>query len=357
MNERLSRIRAYVNENLDKFEGFFVTKPESRAYLSGFTGSFGYLLITPQEAVLFTDGRYVEQAAAQAPGWTIVRLQRPFEQNVIPELKRLNVVKVGFEAEHLTYGDYQFWTQAMPETQWLPTQGVVAHMRWRKDPAEIETIRKAVDIADRAFADILGLIKPGMTERDLAAELEYAMRKHGADAPAFDSIIASGWRGALPHGRASDKVIAKGEMITFDFGARYQGYNSDVTRTIVLGQPTDRQREIYKLVLEAQLAGCEAVRPGVAANTVDAVSRQYFEKAGVVNYYLHSLGHNLGREVHEAPFLTPTDPTPLEADMVLTVEPGLYISEWGGVRIEDDLLVTSSGAEILSRTTKELIVL
>lgn len=357
MNDRVSRMRAYLAENADKFDGFFVTKPENRAYLSGFTGSFGYLLITLQETIVFTDGRYVEQASKQSSGWTIVRLQRPFEQAVIGELKRLDVRRMAFEAEHLTYSDYIYWTKALENTSWMPTQGVISTFRWRKDPTEIELIRKAVAIADSAFEDLLGILKPDMTEREAASELEFAMRKHGADAIAFDTIVASGWRGALPHGRASDKKIEAGDLVTFDFGARYESYNSDITRTVVMGQPTERQREVYRMVLESQLAGCEMVRPGITCSAVDAVSRQYFEKAGVIDYFLHSLGHSLGREVHEYPFLTPSDLTPLEPGMVVTVEPGLYISEWGGVRIEDDLLVTESGAEILPRSSKELIVL
>ncbi len=357
MNERVSQVRAFLKENADKYEGFFVTKPESRSYLSGFTGSFGYLLITPQETVLFTDGRYVEQAANQATGWTIVRLQRPFEENIIPEIKRLNLSQIAFEAEHLTYADYTYWMEALPGTEWLPTRGVVARLRQRKDADEIAAIRQAVEIADKAFEYILGVLKPGKTEREVAAELEFAMRRFGADAIAFDTIVASGWRGALPHGRASDKVIEAGEFVTFDFGARYNSYNSDVTRTVILGQPTERQRQVYDLVLQVQTACCEAVAPGVACNKVDALSREIFEKAEMLPYYLHSLGHSLGREVHETPFLTPSDPTLLEVGMIVTIEPGLYISEWGGVRIEDDVLVTANGVEILPRSSKELIIL
>jgi Xaa-Pro aminopeptidase len=357
MNQRLDQMRAYLNQNGDKFEGFFVSKPENRSYLSGFTGSFGYLLITPQDAILFTDGRYVEQATSQAPGWTVVRLQRPFEQAVAGELKRLNLRRLAFEAEHLTFGDYTYWSGSLENSEWFPTQGVISGFRQRKGPEEVAQLRQAVAIADKAFEYLLGILKPGMTEREAAAELEFAMRKYGADAIAFDTILASGWRGALPHGRASDKKIEKGELITVDFGARFESYNSDITRTVVIGQPTERQRQIYDLVLGAQLAGCEAVRPGVSCSEVDGVSRKYFENAGVVEYFLHSLGHSLGREVHETPFLTPTDTTPLEPGMVVTVEPGLYISEWGGVRIEDDLLVTASGAEILPRSPKELIIL
>ena len=357
MSNRLGQMRAYLSQNTAKFEGFFVTKPENRGYLSGFNGSSGYLLITSQDAVLFTDNRYTEQAAAQAPGWTIVRLQRPFETSIIAELKRLNVARLAFEAEHLSVAEYNHWKGKLPGTAWVATQGVISKLRQRKDAAELEIIRQAIQIADAAFKDILSVIKPGLTEREVAAELEYAMRKHGADAIAFDTIIASGWRGALPHGRASDKIIAAGEMITLDFGARYEDYNSDITRTVIIGKPTDRQREVYDLVLKSQMAGCEAVRPGATCSTVDGISRKLFEEAGVLENYKHSLGHNLGREVHESPFLTPTDDSILEAGMVLTVEPGLYFSDWGGVRIEDDLLVTANGAEILSRSPKELIVL
>lgn len=357
----LERLRAYLAASQPILDGLFITKPENRSYLSGFTGSFGYLLITPAEAVLFTDGRYVQQAAAQASGWRVVRLQRPFENSVIPELKRLAVKQLGFESDHLTYGDYTNWQEKLPDTKWLPTTGITARLRWQKSSEELTLIRKAVAIADDAFASVLNFIRPGLTERQVAAELEYAMRRGGADAIAFDTIVASGWRGALPHGRASDKQIEAGEFVTIDFGAHYQGYNSDITRTVFVGggvkEPTERQLEIYKLVLQAQVAGVEAVKPGTACNAVDAVSRQIFEQAGMSDYFLHSLGHNLGREVHETPFLTPPDDTQIEAGMVLTVEPGLYIADWGGVRIEDDLYVTEKGAEVLPRSMKELILL
>jgi Xaa-Pro aminopeptidase len=361
MSDRLGAIRGLLEETGRPYAALFISRPENRAYLSGFTGSFGYLLITPGEALLFTDGRYVEQAAQQAPGWKVIRLQRPFEQSVIPEIKRLGLASIGFEADHLSYGDYSFWTEKIKETQWLPAPNLTALLRQRKDPAEVAAVRSAISIAERAFDNLLGLLKPGMTERAAAAELEFGMRKFGADAIAFDTIVASGVRGALPHGRATDKPIESGEFVTFDFGARVDGYNSDITRTIFVSgggkQPSQRQRQIYQLVQEAQLAGIEAVRPGVEASLVDQASRAVFEKAGLVEYYLHSTGHNLGREVHETPFMAPTDTTRLETGMVLTVEPGLYFSDWGGVRIEDDLLVTEDGAEVLPRLTRELILL
>lgn len=359
MSDHLPALRELLKEL--PFEALFITRPENRAYLSGFTGSFGYLLITGREAVLFTDSRYLEQAAQQAPGWKVIRLQRPFEQSVIPEIKRLGLASIGFEADHLSYSDYSFWTETIKETRWLPAPNLTARLRQRKDAAEVEAVRAAVTIAARAFDDLLGRLKPGMTEREAAAELEFWMRKFGADAIAFDTIVASGVRGALPHGRATDKPIEAGELVTFDFGARVNGYNSDITRTVFVGgggkQPSQRQRQIYQLVLEAQLAGIEAVRPGAAANQVDQAARAVFEKAGLGEYYLHSTGHNLGREVHETPFMAPNDTSLLEAGMVLTVEPGLYFSDWGGVRIEDDLLVTAEGAEVLPQISKELILL
>lgn len=358
MLERLKVLRDQMQKEVDRYDGLFITRPENRAYLSGFTGSFGFLLITATEAVILTDGRYAEQAATQAPGWTITAIKRPFEQYVVPEITRLGITKLGFEADHLSFGDYSFWSGKTPGVQWVGTTNLVARLRQRKDQTEVMAIQKAVDIAEKAFDHLLGLLTPGMSERDAAAELEFAMRRFGADALAFDTIVASGPRGALPHGRASDKILQAGELITFDFGARLDGYNSDITRTVFLGgTPTDRQVLIYNLVLESQLAGIAAVRPGVSAKDVDAASRQVFEKAGMLDYFLHSTGHNLGREVHEMPFITPTDESLLEPGMVLTVEPGLYFTDWGGVRIEDDLLVTQDGAEVLPKFSKELIIL
>ncbi len=358
MTDHLTALRQELSRADTPYEGLFVTKAENRAYLSGFTGSFGMLVVTATEAIIFTDGRYVAQAETQAPGWKVVRLQRPFEQSIIPELKRLGLAKLGFEGETMSFNEFRHWSEKIKETEWIPTSGVVARLRQRKDGQEIAAIREAVEIAERAFDQLLGVLGAGMTEREAAARLEFAMREFGADSIAFDTIVASGPRGALPHGRATDKKLEKGELITFDFGARANGYNSDITRTVFLGgQPSDRQRYIYDLVLESQLAGIAAVRPGVKASKVDAASRAVFEKAGMLEYYLHSTGHNLGREVHETPFIASTDESILAPGMVLTVEPGLYIGEWGGVRIEDDLLVTAEGAEVLPQLPKELILL
>jgi Xaa-Pro aminopeptidase len=357
MQERLEKLRALLSANADKYDGIFISKAENRAYLSGFTGSYGFLIVTPNEATLITDGRYLEQARQQAPGWTVKETKRPHEAYIVPAIKDSGVARLGFEADHMTVNDHDYWRSQANFVEWVNTSGLVARMRWAKDETEVEAIQAAVNIAERALDKVLGILKPGMTERDVAAELEYSMRKFGADSIAFDSIVASGVRSAMPHGRASDKVIGKGEFVTFDFGARLNGYNSDITRTVFVGkQPTDEHRRVYNLVLEAQLAGIEAVRPGATCKAVDDIPRQIFQRANMLKYYLHSTGHNLGREVHESPFLTPTDETPLEPGMVLTIEPGLYIENWGGVRIEDDLVVTPSGNRVLPSFSKELIL-
>lgn len=357
----ISRVRDFLTDQQPSLDGFFVTKPESRAYLSGFTGSFGYLLITLTDTILFTDGRYTEQAAAQAPDWTIVRLYRPYENAVVPEIDRLGVKNIGIEAENMTVADFNFWQSKLLDAKLVPTNNVVANLRRLKTPEELANIRKAVEIADNAFAYILNIIRVGITEREVALELENAMKRGGADSIAFDTIVVSGARGALPHGKPSTKAIEAGDFVTIDFGARYNGYNSDVTRTVFVGggikQPTDRQREVYDLVLKNQLAGIAAVKPGVVCSAVDRLSRDIFAEAGQLDYFLHSLGHSLGREVHEYPMLTPPDDSIIEVGMVLTVEPGLYYSDWGGVRIEDDVYVTENGAEVLPRSTKELILL
>ncbi len=356
----LERVRSALTTNQPALDGLFITRPENRAYVSGFTGSYGYLLVTKDEAVLLTDGRYVEQALEQAPGWSVVRLQRPYEDALMAALKRLDVQRLGFESDHLSHADYANWTQKLPAIEWKPTIGVVAHLRRYKTPQEVAAIRQAVAIADDAFASVLNFLRPGLTERQVAAELEYTMRRGGADAAAFETIVVSGARGALPHGRPEDKQIEAGDLVTIDFGARYGGYNSDITRTVFVGggkPPTDRQREIYSLVQQVQQAGVEAVKPGVVCSSVDKLCRDMFDRAGLGDYFVHGLGHSLGREVHEFPMLVATDETVIEPGLVLTVEPGLYIGEWGGVRIEDDLYVGENGTEVLPRSTKELILL
>lgn len=331
-----------------------VTKPENRRYFSGFTGSAGTLLISAESAQLFTDFRYVEQAATQAPYFQIER----YNGQVFTALKEVIDAKqwnaIGFEKNDVTFAVYEELLTVAPAEVWNPL--VLDQLRMQKDAEELKLTRKAVEIADAAFQHVLTLIRPGLTEKEVAWELENHMRRMGSQKPAFDTIVASGVRGALPHGRASEKVINSGELVTMDFGAVYEGYHSDMTRTICVGKADAKQREVYEVVRKAQLAGVAAVQAGKLGQEVDAVARQVIADAGYGDYFGHGLGHGVGLAIHEEPRLSPANTTiALDPGMLVTVEPGIYIPEWGGIRIEDTVLVSANGCEILTASSKELI--
>ncbi len=251
---------------------------------------------------------------------------------------------------------YLALTNALPDREWIPTE--LDSLRTIKDESEIELIKKAVSISDQAFAEVISVIKAGMTEMEVAAELEYRMRKLGSERPAFATIVASGVRGSLPHGTASNKVIQEGELVTMDFGAVYQGYHSDITRTICVGKASQKQKELYHIVLDAQLNGLAAVCAGKKNNAVDMAARYVITQNGYAENFGHGLGHGVGLEIHEWPRLSPkAEPMVLENGIVVTVEPGIYIPEWGGIRIEDTVVVTSNGCNKLTQSTKKLLEL
>lgn len=355
MLDRVNKLRAAMAD-LD-LAGFMVTRPENRQYLSGFTGSNALLLITASEALLLTDFRYVEQAKEQSPDFQIIRPQGLLEYGLVAEVQGRGLKSLGFEDDHLTYKAYQDYYNKLADTEFRATSGLVEILRGVKDDREIELLRQAVNIADQAFDHILDFIRPGVRETDLALEIEYFMRRKGAQKSAFDIIVASGARSALPHGVASDKPVQTGEIITMDFGAVYQGYHSDITRTVVLGKAGDKQKEIYQLVLEAQMKAIDAVKPGVVAGTVDTAARDLIARHGYGANFGHGLGHSVGLAIHEKPTFSTKDETVLEKGMIITVEPGIYLPGWGGVRIEDIVAVTAAGREILTKAPKELMEL
>jgi Xaa-Pro aminopeptidase len=339
-------------ENLD---GLLITRPENRRYTSGFTGSSGHVLLTADRNLFITDFRYKSQAAAQCEGFEILLHNR--EKKVVDLINDLKLARLGFEDGFMTVKEHKAYTDDLEATELVPIGEVVEKIRQIKSEEEIEAIRTAASIADRAFDHVLTMIKPGVTEREVALALEMQMKKLGATKLSFESIVASGKRGALPHGIASDKAIESGELVTLDFGCVYEGYCSDMTRTIAVGEVSDEMRKIYHTVLEAQEAALEAIRAGVTSESVDKVARDIIEKAGHGDHFGHGLGHAVGLEVHESPRLAPGAQDELAVGMVVTNEPGIYVPDLGGVRIEDLVLVTEEGCEILSRSPKELIVL
>ncbi|MED4017062.1 M24 family metallopeptidase [Sutcliffiella cohnii] len=352
--EKLNKLRnAFTEANVD---ALLVTSGKNRSYLTGFTGTAGVAIITAEKAVFITDFRYTEQASKQCVGFEIVQHKGGLVEEIANQVKVLGISKLGFETDHVTFSTYLAFRKEIG-AELVPISGVIEKLRLIKTEQEINILKEATQIADAAFEHILTYIKPGITELDVSNELEFFMRKQGAVSSSFDIIVASGHRSALPHGVASSKVIESGEFVTLDFGAFYKGYNSDITRTVAVGTPSDELVNIYNVVLEAQLRGMRGIKAGITGREADALTRDYITEKGFGEYFGHSTGHGLGMEVHEGPSLSLKSDTILEPGMVVTVEPGIYIAGLGGVRIEDDTVVTADGNESLSHSTKELIIL
>lgn len=342
-------------------EALWVRQEDNRRYLSGFTGDSGQLLITATEQYLLTDGRFTEQARAEATEFQVVDLgNKPWEQ-FREVLAAAGVRKLHFEAEHLSYAAYQDFVEQLRDWQQplnlLPARGLVEKLRLYKDEAELDLIQKAVDLADAGFAYLLTIIRPGIRERDLALELEYYLARQGSEGPSFETIIASGPRSALPHGVASERILQPGDLVVMDFGAIYSGYHSDLTRTVALAPVAPEWRRLYNTVLEAQRLGIAAICSGREGREVDAAVRDYISACGYGEYFRHSLGHGVGLAIHEGPTLSSRNENKLAPGMVVTVEPGIYLPGRGGIRIEDVVLVQENGARVLSRSPKEFIEL
>ncbi|MEJ6950073.1 M24 family metallopeptidase [Natronospora cellulosivora (SeqCode)] len=325
-------------------------------YLSTFTGTSARILLTHKENYFFTDFRYLEQAKNEIEGFEIIEINRNFEENLNKLINDLKINRIGFESKAVKYKQYQKYDKVL-EAELIAVDSFIEELRIIKDKEEIEKIKKAVLITDQAFEHICQFIKPGLSEKEVSLELEFFMKKNGISEKAFDFIVASGKRSSLPHGVASDKIIEKGDFITMDFGGFYQGYCSDMTRTIVLGKADDKQKEIYNIVLKAQLKVIENIKANMSCKDADAIARDIINKAGYKENFGHGLGHGIGLEVHEDPRLSFASDHNLKAGMVVSNEPGIYIPDWGGVRIEDDLLITDEACEVLNRSTKELIEL
>ncbi|MEX2104152.1 MAG: Xaa-Pro peptidase family protein, partial [Bacilli bacterium] len=330
MNNRIERLQSKLEEQ--QIDALLVTNTSNRRYISGFTGSSGFALITKHTALFLTDFRYSEQAKQQCQGLDVIIFNNPPGEleTLRQQLKEQGVKKLGFEMSTMSYGQYQTYTQKLTEVELVPVEGLIESLRLIKDESELVLIRKAVQIADDAFTHILGFLRPGITEIDVETELEFYMRKQGAKSSAFDIIVASGPRSALPHGRASERVLQPNEFITMDFGAIYDGYISDITRTVVLGEAMDKHHEIYNIVLEAQLKGVNDIKAGLTGKEADALTRDIISNYGYGEYFGHSTGHGIGLDVHEGPRLASNNETILEPGMIVTVEPGIYLPGFGG---------------------------
>ena len=346
----------YKKIDAEEIDAVIISKPANVFYFSGFRGDSTILLIGKNFLKLITDSRYIEQAKLQTKNFEIVKQDEGLFKKLIDEIKSCGLKKFGFEGRVLTFDEYNNLKENLPNAELKSVE--LDSLRQIKDAAEISNIRKACEIADKAFAEILNFIKPNVTENEVAAELEYLMKNFGAEKNSFDTIVASGWRGSLPHGVASDKKILSGEFVTMDFGAIYNGYCSDMTRTICVGKATDNQKKIYNALLNAQLYGLKCIKVGASGKAVDAAVRENLKTSNLENYFTHGLGHGVGIEIHEEPRLSRLSKCEsLQPNMIVTDEPGIYIPEVGGLRIEDTVLVTEGDAETLTKSPKDLIEL
>src|ERR1700694_2777080 len=354
--QSMRRVAALRQRLLDlELDGLVVTTPENIRYLSGFSGSLGYLVIGKAASEILGDSRYWLQMEAEAPAFRLMPSgpSHGLWALIAERLKALGLRRVAFESQHLTFDQHQRLSAALPpEPTLVATAGLVEELRIVKEAEEVELLRAVASIAGRAFDRVRAAIRPGLRERDVAFLLEQPFRELGADGPAFETIVAAGERGALPHGRASDRVLERGDMVVVDFGATAAGYHSDTTRTIVLGEPSVEQARVIEAVRSAQLASMAMMKPGVAADAIDRRAREVL--AGEAHAFGHGLGHGIGLQVHERPFLAPTDHTALRAGMVITNEPGIYIPGWGGVRLEEMVLITDADPEVLTSAAWEI---
>ncbi|HJH11088.1 MAG TPA: Xaa-Pro peptidase family protein [Metalysinibacillus jejuensis] len=351
---KLTKLRQALQQS--SLDALLVTSEFNRRYITGFTGTAGVALVTKEDAVFITDFRYTSQANDQVEGFRVVQHSGSLIKEVATQVEKLGVKTLGFEQDAMTFAEYEQYKENV-SSQFVPTSGIIEKIRLIKTPQEITIIKAACAIADDAFTHILNFIEPGKTELEVANELEFFMRKQGATSSSFDTIVASGLRSALPHGVATNKVIEKGDFVTLDYGALYNGYISDMTRTIAVGEPSEKLVDMYNAVLASQLLALEKVGPNMTGKEADAIARDYLTAQGYGEAFGHSLGHGIGLEVHEAPSLSVRGETVLEPNMTVTLEPGVYLPGIGGVRIEDDILITATGNEKLTHSTKELIIL
>lgn len=336
-------------------EALWVTHAANRRYLTGFTGSAGWVLLPSQgKPLLITDSRYQEQSRQECPGVDIAICQGEAQACLADHLARRGVRRLGFEDDQVPVKTWRQLRRVLRQVKWVEASGAVERLRQQKNPEEIQCLRRAVRLAENAFARVQPKIKPGITEIALAQKLEHALQEVGGQGLAFPVIAASGPHAALPHARPTSRCLRVGDLVILDFGTIYNGYHSDLTRTVAIGKMTPQQKELYKLVKKAQKEAKKELICGNFTFKADKKAREIFKKRGVEEKFVHSLGHGLGLEIHEAPRLSSLSREKLAPGMVVTCEPGLYLPGWGGIRIEDDVLVTSHASQWLSRSPEEL---
>jgi Xaa-Pro aminopeptidase len=341
-----------------KIDALLVSALPNIRYLSGFTGDNGLLLVTAESQTLFTDPRFTIQASQECTCAIKIAPRGPVDPYALEAIRRKRLKRVGFEATRMIYDVHRRLKEALPLGVTLkPIGPVIEQLRMVKSKEEIARIRLSVQTNSQAFEKTVQSIRPGVSESHIAAELEFQMRRLGAEKAAFETIVAAGARSALPHARPGDRKVGVDELLLIDMGSCQDGYMSDMTRMLFFGKVTRQMRDMYQAVLKAQLAAIAAVREGITAGQIDQQARQVLESEGLGKAFAHSTGHGLGLEIHEPPRVGRRDKTRLQAGMVITIEPGAYIRDFGGIRIEDTVLVTKNGCEILTPTSKELMVL
>jgi len=352
LKNRLQRLHQRLGER--EIDAIFVSQPENRYYLSGFDGSAGYLLITPQNKILATDFRYIEQAQRQAPDYKIFLISGDIPDWFPKLVAGLGLKRLGFEDGHITFAMHQQLTDILKQSQLklIPVDGLIESLRVIKEPEEIELITEAVEITDNAFEYIKDMVHTGMSEKEVAWEIEKFLREKGSEPIPFDIIVASGPNSALPHAKPSSGTIHPGEPIIIDIGARVGGYSSDLSRTICLGTADDTFNKVYDTVLRAQLTAIAAIKKGMTGGEIDDLARMVIKQAGYGEAFGHGLGHGIGLAPHEQPRLGPNSSEPLAAGMVFTIEPGIYLTGWGGVRIEDVVVMEEGKISVISKARK-----
>jgi len=347
----------HLRKRFKNIDAFIVSNDSSVRYFTGFTGGGALLLVTREKVYLFTTPLYREQSEEETEGIEIEIAKDSILSRFAKSKATKSLNRIGFELGHISYQEYEKLKSLLKDKELVGFKNLPEKIRMTKDEEEIENIGKAAEIGDCVFEEIKKIIRPGITERDLTIEIDYLLRKNGGEKPAFDTIVASGPRSSLPHATPTDRKIAEGDFLTFDLGTKFEGYASDMTRTLIVGKCTQEMRKIYDVVLRAQKEAISNVRPGVKFKELDSIARNIIKEKGYGDNFIHSLGHGIGLDVHESPRISKKGKGEVTKGMVFTIEPGIYIKGVGGVRIEDTVVVKDSGAEILTKSPKEFAVI
>ncbi|OED35101.1 hypothetical protein AB834_05180 [PVC group bacterium (ex Bugula neritina AB1)] len=353
-HQRIENLKKSMQEK--NIEALYVSRLSDVRYLTGFTGSAGIFLVTLKKAYFFSDRRYEEQADQEVKNAQVHMIKKGY----LMDIKSLDLLKdvkrVGFDEQELTVWVFRHIKSLFSDQEWVPFNGQIEKMAAVKDSSEIAFLKKAIDITDEVFLDIQKDLRIGVSENEIAAKISYLIKVKGGEGDSYDPIVASGPNSSLPHARPSDRCLQKGDFLLMDFGALYGGYHADMTRTVFVGEPDPKQEEIYRLVLKSQMAGIDLIKDGVPASSIDKACRLVFEEAGIAEKFSHATGHGIGLEVHMFPSVSLGNTEPLLENYVITVEPGVYFEGWGGVRIEDDCLVTKEEGISLNSSTKDIVV-